>query len=116
MNGMSLPSERPRPRTTEYRRGMELAYVKLDDAQVSSALGSVDGWSVQDGKLTKTFAFKTYKDGVVFASAVGFIADKLNHHPDVLTSYAKVTVSVNTHDVGGISPYDFELAKRIDAL
>ena len=95
---------------------MELAHVKLDDAQISEALKGTDGWSLQDGMLTKTFAFKTYKDGVVFAAAVGYVADKLDHHPDVLTTFGKVTVSVNSHDVKGISPYDFELAKRIDAL
>lgn len=94
----------------------DLAYVKLADNDVAERLRSLEGWEVIEGKLSKTFAFKTYKDGVVFASAVGFVADKLNHHPDVLVSYAKVSVSVNTHDVGGISPYDFELARRIDSL
>ena len=112
----SLPSADPALGRTQYCKGIELAYKKLDDTQISEALKGVSGWSVSDGKLTKQFKFETYKDGVVFASAVGFLADKLNHHPDVLTGYAKVTVSVNTHDVGGISPYDFELAKRIDAL
>ena len=66
--------------------------------------------------ISKTFSFKTYKDGLVFASAVGFVADKLNHHPDMAVGYAKVSISVNTHDVGGLSPYDFELARRIDCL
>jgi len=94
----------------------ELAYVKLSDSEVADRLRALDGWSLQDGQIAKTFAFKTYKDGVVFASAAGFIADKLNHHPDILIGYAKVTISVNTHDVGGLSPYDFELARRIEAL
>ena len=95
---------------------MELAYRKLEESEAKAALDSVSGWSIKDEKLTKDFKFETYKDGVVFASAVGFVADKLNHHPDILVGYAKVSVSVNTHDVGGLSPYDFELAKRIDGL
>ena len=94
----------------------ELKYVKLDEAEFRAALAKIDGWAVSDGKLTKSFAFKSYKDGVVFAAAVAWVAYKLNHHPDLHIGYAKVTVSVNTHDVGGISPYDFELARLIDGL
>jgi 4a-hydroxytetrahydrobiopterin dehydratase len=100
----------------QYVRSMELAYRKLDDSEVQSALESLSGWTVRDGKLNKLFAFETYKDGLVFAAAVGYLADALNHHPDLLVGYAKVDVSMNTHDVGGISPYDFELARKIDTL
>jgi 4a-hydroxytetrahydrobiopterin dehydratase len=95
---------------------MELAYRKLDETEAQSALQALDGWSILEGKLSKAFDFKTYKDGVVFASAVGFVADKLNHHPDIHIGYGKVSIAVNTHDVGGLSPYDFELARRIDSL
>ena len=95
---------------------MELEYVKLDESQINDALRNVPGWMVMDGKLGRTFEFPSYKDGLVFAAAVGFVADKLNHHPDILVGYKKVAVSVNTHDVGGISPYDFELARKFDAL
>ena len=94
----------------------DLAYVKLSDDDIAKRLQSLEGWNITDGKLTKNFAFKTYKDGLVFAAAAGYLADKLNHHPDLTVGYAKVTVAVNTHDVGGISPYDFELARRIDSL
>ena len=94
----------------------ELAYTKLDDNKIAEELANYPGWNVENGQLTRNFEFKTYKDGIVFASAVGFVADKLNHHPDILVGYAKVRVAVNTHDVGGISPYDFELARRIEML
>ena len=94
----------------------DLAYVKLSDEDIAGRVAELDDWEIAAGKLTKTFSFDTYKDGVVFGSAVGYVADKLNHHPDLTIGYGKVTVSVNTHDVGGISPYDFELAKRIEAL
>lgn len=94
----------------------ELAYRKLDESEIAEELVCCPGWGLENGQLTKTFEFKTYKDGVVFSSAVGFVADNLNHHPDMLLTYAKVRVSVNTHDVGGISPFDFELARRIENL
>jgi len=94
----------------------DLAYVKLSDAEVAARLKNLAGWGIENGKIAKLFRFKTYKDGVVFASAIGFVADNLNHHPDILIGYGKVSVSVHTHDVGGLSPYDFELARRIDAI
>ena len=95
---------------------MKLEYRLLSEDEVKDGLKSVPGWAVESGLLTRTFEFKTYKDGVVFATAVAYIADKLDHHPDITLGYAKVKVAVNTHSVGGISPYDFELARRIAAL
>jgi 4a-hydroxytetrahydrobiopterin dehydratase len=93
-----------------------LEYRKLPDSEIQIELAKLHGWSIADDKLTRTFAFDTYKDGVVFAAAIGHLADRLNHHPDLHVGYGKVTVAVNTHDVGGISPFDFELARRIDRL
>ena len=94
----------------------ELAYRQLSKEEIQSELKTVPGWAIEGELLTRTFSFKTYKDGVVFSSAVGFLADKLDHHPDMTVSYGKVKVGVNTHSVGGISPYDFELARRVDLL
>ena len=95
---------------------LDLAYRKVTDEETQSELKTVPGWEIKDGLLQRSYEFKTYKDGVVFAAAVGFIADKLDHHPDITLGYAKVKVAVNTHSVGGISPYDFELARRINAV
>lgn len=89
---------------------------KLDDAEISSELAKAEGWEVRDGKVAKSFTFNSYASGVVFASGVAHLADRMDHHPDILIGYQRVDVAVNTHDVGGISPWDFELARRIDAL
>lgn len=94
----------------------ELAYVKLDADQIEAEVNKLDGWLVVDGRLSKSFEFASYLDGVAFASKVGYAAEELNHHPEITLGYRKVFVSVNTHDVDGISPYDFELARRIEAL
>lgn len=93
-----------------------LEYRKLSPEEAQSQLAEAPGWSIQDDKLSKSFKFKSYKDGIVFASAVGFLADNLDHHPDLTITYGEVRVSVNTHSVEGLSPYDFELAKRIEAI
>ena len=95
---------------------MELAYRKLRQDEIETELQTVPGWSLENEKLARQFEFKTYKDGLVFGVAVGHVADKLNHHPDLEIGYGTVRVSVSTHDVGGISPYDFELARRVENL
>lgn len=93
-----------------------LEYRLLNPEETAAGLQSVPGWEVKNSLLAKSFPFGTYKDGVLFASSVGFIADALDHHPEIVLGYCTVTVSVNTHAVGGISPYDFELARRVEGL
>lgn len=95
---------------------MTLEYVKLSDADAQERLKSLNGWTIADGKLSKMFKFSSYMDGIDFVPKVGKEADHLNHHPDILVGYKQVTISVNTHDVGGISPYDFELARLIELI
>lgn len=94
----------------------ELAYRLLSEAEVAEGLRSLSGWSVEGGQITRTFAFDAYQKGLVFAATVGYLADTLNHHPDLFIGYGKVRVAMNTHDVGGLSPYDLELARRIEAV
>lgn len=89
---------------------------RLNDEEIASALTELNGWSIEDGMLAKSFSFPAYKDGLAFAAAVGFLADAMDHHPDIFIGYRKASVKLSTHDVGGISPWDFALAKKIDAL
>ncbi|MCU0316401.1 MAG: 4a-hydroxytetrahydrobiopterin dehydratase [Fimbriimonadaceae bacterium] len=92
----------------------DLSYDKLSPELIDSAIKDLEGWQVVEGALTKTFAFETYASGLAFAAAVGHLADRLDHHPDILIGYKKVTVSMITHDAGGgLTSYDFELARRI---
>lgn len=93
-----------------------LTYTKLTDSEVEAELGQLPGWSVKNGQITRTFEFGNYSAGLAFASAVGHLAEALHHHPDLFIGYRKVRVAMSTHDVGGLSPYDFELARRIEAL
>ena len=95
---------------------MVLEYRLLSVDEVAEALLALPEWGVVDGMLTREFSFKAYKDGLVFASVVGYLADAMDHHPDMLVSYGKVRVNMNTHAVKGLSPYDLELARRIDAI
>jgi len=89
---------------------------KLTEDEITHSLAALPGWSLDHGKISHTFTFSTYLEGLVFATVVGSEAQRMNHHPDILISYGKVKVSVNTHDVGGISKLDFDLAHRISAV
>lgn len=95
---------------------MELSYAKLNDDQVVEALKGLDGWEVAGGVLTKTFETSSYPLGLALVSAIGWLAEGLNHHPDLVVGYRKVKVELTTHDAGGLTAYDFELARRIDEL
>ena len=95
---------------------MKLENRLLTESEIADGLAELSGWTVEKGKIAKRFQFKTYKDGLVFGLAVGHVADLLNHHPEIEVGYAKVRISVDTHSVGGLSPFDLELARRIDRL
>lgn len=94
----------------------DLSYSKLSDGDVANALASLHGWAVSEGKLAKSFSFPDYKSALVFSVAVGHEAERLNHHPDMLVTYGRVLVTTVTHDSGGLTSYDVELARRVDAL
>ena len=94
----------------------ELAYVKLGEKEIEEGLKSLSGWSVKHDQLTIIFEFESYLAGVEFVGKVGYAAEKLNHHPDIHLYWRKAVIGMNTHDVKGLSPYDFELARQIDRL
>lgn len=94
----------------------ELTYEPLTSEVQTALLAELPGWTIQGGMLTKIYALPSYAAGVMFASSIGHLADQLNHHPDLLILYGKVQVSMITHDAGGLTAYDFELARRIEAI
>lgn len=96
----------------------ELTYQRLSNDQIAAALITVPGWRVDDsGSLMRLFEFKTYADGVLVAMGITRLAEQLNHHPELFIGYGKVRVELATHDAdGGLTAYDFELARRINRL
>ena len=73
-------------------------------------------WQVQDGKLSQTFKFRDFLAAFGFMTQVAILAEKANHHPEWFNVYNKVTINLTTHDVGGISSRDFQLAQKISTL
>jgi 4a-hydroxytetrahydrobiopterin dehydratase len=87
---------------------------KLSDLEIQRALGGLAGWSRRGDNLVKTFAFERFADGIAFVARVARVADEMNHHPDIDIRYTKVTMSLSTHDAGGITQNDLDLARRIE--
>ena len=89
---------------------------KLTDAEIEQHLAQAPGWSVADGKLRRAFQFDNFVEAFGFMASVALVAEKMDHHPEWFNVYNRVVIDLNTHDVGGISPLDFELAARINSL
>jgi len=89
---------------------------KLSEAEVRARLSEVPGWELTEGQLVKTFRFASFVQAFGFMTSVALVAEAMNHHPDWTNVYNRVTIALNTHDVGGISALDFMLAKRIEEL
>ena len=89
---------------------------KLSDLEIQRALGGLPGWSRRGDTLTKTFAFERFTDGISFINRVAKVADEMNHHPDIDVRYTKITIVLSTHDAGGITQSDLELAERIEKV
>lgn len=88
---------------------------RLSDAEIASRLAALSGWERVGGAIRKRYAFPSFKEAIVFVNRVAALAEELDHHPDILVEYAKVTLTLTTHDAGGLTGRDFRLAGRIDA-
>lgn len=95
---------------------MELELRRLNDDEVAVALAQLDGWQLLDGKLSREYVFVDFVEAIGFMMRVAIWAEKLNHHPEWSNVYKVVRVELQTHDVDGISPYDFELAAKMNEL
>lgn len=91
----------------------------LTSRQVADALaGLAPGWALADeGRvLVRTFRFGAYLDGIAFVNKVAAVAERLDHHPDLVVTYGGVEVRLTTHDAGGLTGRDLESAAAIDLL
>jgi len=91
-------------------------YRKLSRAEVTKNLQSFKRWKLLNGKLHREYVFKTFEDAISFMVRSSLEVTKLDHHPEWFNVYNKVVVDLVTHDVSGISNYDFILAKKLETL
>ena len=88
----------------------------LSDQEIKSRLVSVPDWQIESGELVRTFLFKDFRGSLKFVDEVGEVAEQAGHHPDIDIRYNKVRLALVTHDAGGITEKDFDLAARADKL
>ncbi len=97
-----------------------MARERLDDAQISNALGDLEGWALAtDGTrqtLKKTFVFPDFIAAFGFMTRAALVAQQMNHHPEWFNVYRTVVVDLATHDAGGITSLDVTLARRMNEL
>ena len=89
---------------------------KLNDAEISSRLAPLAGWSVQDGKLHRAYKFRGFEQAIDFMVAATPGIVKMDHHPEWANVYDRVTVDLSTHSAGGITQNDFDLATKIQQI
>lgn len=89
---------------------------KLTDTEIEEALVEIDGWVLENGKLKRDFKFASFVQAFGFMTSAAIEAEKMNHHPEWFNVYNKVNVALVTHDAGGITNLDIELAKKMNVL
>ena len=70
------------------------------------------GWTLEEASLRRRFTFPGFPDAITFVVRLGFVAESVDHHPDLLVNYRRVTVTYSTHSEGGVTEKDFEGARR----
>jgi 4a-hydroxytetrahydrobiopterin dehydratase len=90
----------------------------MDQNQIDTNLSNLNGWKLDNltNSIHKEFSFKSYLKNIAFVNAVAWIANKMNHHPDLEVSFNKCVVKITTHDKSGLSDLDFQLAHEIEKL
>ncbi|MCL4452136.1 MAG: 4a-hydroxytetrahydrobiopterin dehydratase [Candidatus Thermoplasmatota archaeon] len=88
----------------------------LEEEAIKLELARLKGWKIREGKLYREVQFGSFKVALRFMKDIEIIAERINHHPDICVYYDRVVIESVTHDEGGISEKDFEIAHEINAL
>ncbi len=88
----------------------------LSKQEVDSRLVALSGWQIEAGELTRTFKFEDFLAALAFVNRVGERAEQAGHHPDIDIRYNQVRLALVTHDAGGLTDKDFQLAAIVDRL
>jgi 4a-hydroxytetrahydrobiopterin dehydratase len=87
----------------------------LTDAELSKVRAELSGWDVDAHRLARSFRFADFAEAFGFMARIALAAEKLDHHPNWSNVYNRVEVELSTHDAGGVTALDVELARRMDA-
>ncbi len=88
----------------------------LEKTQLDAALKKLPEWELDGKQITRAIEFEDFTEAVDFVNDLAEIAEKAQHHPDILIQYNKVTLNLTTHDAGGVTELDMEMAHRVDNM
>lgn len=89
---------------------------KLSAEEITRRAGQLDGWTLAHGKLRRELQFPDFVAAFGFMARAALVAERMNHHPEWSNVYGRVVIELTTHDAGGLTELDFELAKRMNEL
>lgn len=87
----------------------------LSQEAIQRHMAALPGWQVEGRELVREFRFSSYMEGIEFVRRVALLAEAMNHHPDLLVGWRRVSVRLSTHSAGGLTVLDFELAGQISS-
>lgn len=90
--------------------------MRLSDEQIKTELAGLPGWNVVNSKLHKDFIFDDFVEAFGFMCRAAIHIEKMNHHPEWFNVYSKISVDLTTHDAGGITQNDINLARTLNSL
>ena len=88
----------------------------LDDATIDAELQHLDGWEREEDAIVRQLRFTSFRDAIDFIVRVADVADAADHHPELTNVYWNVGIRLTTHDAGGVTRRDIDLAEAIDAV
>jgi 4a-hydroxytetrahydrobiopterin dehydratase len=89
---------------------------KMSGHEVEASLQELPGWGLKDGKLHRQLKFKNFIQAFGFMAQAAIVAERMNHHPEWSNVYSRVAIDLITHEAGGISQRDFELAQEMNSI
>lgn len=90
--------------------------MKLNEEEINERLAALRGWSKGENWIEKKYRFKNFLRAMFFVNAVAYVAESVNHHPDIIIHYNEVTLRNWTHVANAVTERDFSLAEKLDAL
>lgn len=93
-----------------------MTHSPLSPNEINHALTTLEGWSLGSGKLHRQFTFADFSEAFGFMTRLALVAEKMGHHPEWFNVYNRVTIDLTTHDAGGITTLDVELARQANEL
>ena len=90
--------------------------MRLSETEITEELKKLEGWAIKDNKLHKEFQFDSFNQAFGFMTRAAMEIEKMNHHPEWFNVYNRITVDLTTHDAGGVTNNDINLARILNSL